>query len=90
MEQSARDKFYQRIEAAPLAAQGFFESVDQHFQPHNDVDVRFTHTNVADMRMWAIWESDAGKEREQLFATTTWNATFASGVVYIPSSDIAS
>jgi hypothetical protein len=29
MEQSARDKFFERIEAAPLAARGFFESVNR-------------------------------------------------------------
>jgi hypothetical protein len=69
---SARDKFYQRVEAAPLAARGFFESVDEHFRQRNDVDVRFTHTNVADMRLWAIWETRAGKQREQVFATMTW------------------
>lgn len=72
MGQSARDKFYERIEAAPLAARGFFESVDEHFRQRNDVDVRFTHTNVADMRLWAIWESRSGKQREQIFATMTW------------------
>ena len=72
MEQSAREKFYERIEAAPLAARGFFESVDEHFCQRNDVDVRFTHTNVADMRLWAVWETDAGKQREQVFATMTW------------------
>jgi hypothetical protein len=72
MEQSARDKFYERIETAPLAARGFFESVDEHFRRRNDVDVRFTYTNVADMRLWAVWETDAGKQREQVFATMTW------------------
>ena len=72
MEQSARDKFYARIETAPLAARGFFESIDEHFRRRNDVDVRFTHTSVADMRLWAIWETDAGKQREQIFATMTW------------------
>ena len=72
MEQSARDKFYERIEAAPLAARGFFESVDEHFRQRNDVDVRFTHTTFADMRLWAIWETEAGKQREQVFATMTW------------------
>lgn len=55
MDQSAREKFFERIEAAPLAARGFFESVDEHFRQRNDVDVRFTHTNVADMRLWAVW-----------------------------------
>jgi len=72
MEQSARDKFYERIEAVPLAARGFFESVDEHFRQRNDVDVRFTLTNVADMRLWAVWETDTGKQREQVFATMTW------------------
>jgi len=53
MEQSARDKFYARIETALLAARGFFESIDEHLRQRNDVDVRFTHTTVADMRLSA-------------------------------------
>lgn len=72
MEPSARHKFYTRIEAAPLAARGFFESVDEHFRQRNNVAVRFTHTNVADMRLWAAWETKTGKYREQVFATMTW------------------
>lgn len=72
MEQSAREKFFERIEAAPLAARGFFESVDEHFRQRNDVDVRFTHTSVADMRLWAVWGEDAGAQHEQIFATLTW------------------
>lgn len=64
MEQSAREKFYERIEAAPLAARGFFESVDEDFRRRNGVDVRFTHTTFADMRLWAVWEADAGKQRK--------------------------
>ena len=71
MDQSARDKFFERIEAAPLAARGFFESVDEHFRQRNDVDVRFTHTNIADMRLWAVWGEDADTQREQIFATLT-------------------
>ena len=72
MDQSAREKFFERIEAAPLAARGFFKSMDEHFRQRNDVDVRFTHTNVADMRLWAVWETDCGKHRDQIFATLTW------------------
>jgi len=55
MEQSARDKFYARIETAPLAARGFFESIDEHFRQRNDVEVNFTYTSIADMRLSAIW-----------------------------------
>lgn len=72
MEQSARQKFYERIEAAPLAVRGFFESVENHFEKLNDVDVRFTHTNVADMRLWALWGASNGKQRQQIFAALTW------------------
>jgi hypothetical protein len=72
MDQSAREKFYERIETAPLAARGFFESVDQHFRQRNNVKVCFTHTTFADMRLWAAWETEAGKRREQIFATLTW------------------
>ena len=55
MEQSAREKFYERIETAPLAARGFFESVDEHFRPRNDVTVTYTQTGSTDMRLWAHW-----------------------------------
>jgi hypothetical protein len=72
MDQSAREKFFKRIEAAPLAARGFFESADEHFWQRNDVDVRFTHTTVADMRLRGSWETDGGKQEEQIFATLTW------------------
>lgn len=72
MDQSAREKFFERIEAAPLAARGFFESIDEYFRQRNDVDVRFTHTTVADMRLWAVWGDDADAQREQVFATLTW------------------
>ena len=74
MEQSARYKFYERIEAAPLAARGFLETVDEHFRQRHDVDVRFSQTSFADMRLWAVWETSAGKQREQIFATMTWQA----------------
>ena len=75
IEQSAREKFFERIEAAPLAARGFFEGVHEHFRQRNDVDVRFTHTDFAGTRLWAIWETDAGKQREQIFATMTRKPT---------------
>ena len=72
MDPLARKLFFERIEAAPLAARGFFESVDEHFQQRNDVEVRFTHTGVTDMRLWAVWGDDAGAQHEQIFATLTW------------------
>ena len=72
MDPLARKLFFERIEDAPLAARGFFESVDDHFRKRNDVDVRFTHTNVADMRLWAVWGEDTGTQHEQIFATLTW------------------
>lgn len=50
VEQSARDKCYERVEAAPLAPRGFFESVDEHFRKRKDVAVRFTNANITDMR----------------------------------------
>lgn len=72
MEQLTREKFFERIETAPLAARGFFESVDEHFRQRNDVDVRFTHTTIVDMRLWAVWSDEADEQREQIFATLTW------------------
>jgi hypothetical protein len=72
MKQSARDKFYERMRTAPLAAGGFFESVEEHYLPRKDVKVRFTYANGADMRLWAVWENSTSKQREQVFATMTW------------------
>jgi len=74
MEQSAREKFYERIEAAPLAARGFFESVDEHFRLRNDVDVRFTQADASDMRLWAHWADGEGKDRNQIFGTMAWRS----------------
>lgn len=75
MDRPARDVFYELIEGAPLAARGFFESVDTHFTRRNDVVVRFTYTSVADLRLWAIWDTSSGKQKEQIFATMTWRPT---------------
>lgn len=73
MEQTARDKFFERIEGEPLAAQSFLESANEHFRQSNDVDVRFSHTTVANMRLWSAWETDACKQRKQIFPTVTWH-----------------
>lgn len=61
MDHIAREKFFQRIDAALLGARGFFECVDEHFRQRNNVDVRFTHAAVADMRLWAVWVDDEDK-----------------------------
>lgn len=74
MEQSAREKFFERIDAAPLAARGFFETVDEHFRQRNDVSVRFTHTGASDMRLWAHWSDAEGKDRDQIFGTLAWRS----------------
>ena len=72
MEQSSREKFYQRIEAAPLAARGFFETVNEHFRRRNDVDVRFTRTTAEDIRLWAVLGSELGAQCCQLFVFSFW------------------
>jgi len=71
-DQSNSDVFYDRIADAPYAARGFFESIHEHFRPRNDIDVCFTLTNVADMRLWVIWDSVTGKQKKQVFATMYW------------------
>lgn len=67
-----REEFYQRLHDAPYAARGFFETVGEHFQRRNDVNVHYTGTNVADLRLEAVWQRRNGTEGSQNFATMYW------------------
>lgn len=71
-EERTRENFYLRLERAPHAAKGFFETIATHFDRRNDTAVKYTRTGGADMRLWAIWTSPRGTERRQVFATLAW------------------
>jgi hypothetical protein len=56
MDQSAREKFFERIEAAPLAARAFFESVAEHFWRQFNVLFWFIHTIFAEITLSPVWK----------------------------------
>lgn len=71
MSEATREEFYQRLEDAPYAVRGFFETVETRFGPRNTADVHFTHTNGVDMRIAVPKElTKTGKLRN--FATMYW------------------
>lgn len=66
-----REHFYQRLQGAPLAACGFFESVITHFDRDNMVDVHFTDTHGGDLRL-AIPGDILNRKIKRNFATMYW------------------
>jgi hypothetical protein len=66
-----RKHFYERLEGAPLAAFGFFESIIQHFERDNVVDVHFTDANGGDLRL-AIPSIVLNKKSKRNFASMYW------------------
>lgn len=66
-----REHFYQRLQGAPLAAYGFFESVITHFDRDNMVDVHFTDTHGGDLRL-AIPGDVLNQQSKRNFATMYW------------------
>tara|TARA_R110002020_G_scaffold319977_4_gene536003 strand:+ start:172 stop:609 length:438 start_codon:yes stop_codon:yes gene_type:complete len=71
----AEHVFYERLNTAPHAVRGFFESIASHFSGRNDVRVHHTGTNTADMRL-AIPADVIGKGgRDRNIATMYWQPT---------------
>lgn len=66
-----RKHFYERLEGAPLAACGFFESIITHFERDNVVDVHFTDTHGGDLRL-AISGDVLNQRSKRNFATMYW------------------
>lgn len=66
-----REHFYQRLQGAPLAACGFFESVITHFDRDNVVDVHFTDTHGGDLRL-VIPGDVLNQQSKRNFATMYW------------------
>lgn len=69
-----RDNFEARLVGAPLAAQGFFESVIEHFDRRNSVKVHFTDTHGGDLRL-AVPGEVSGQKRLRNFATMYWQTS---------------
>jgi hypothetical protein len=69
-----RENFEARIDKAPLAARGFFESVVEHFDKRNSVKVHFTDTNGGDLRL-AVPGEVLGQKSLRNFATMYWQTT---------------
>jgi hypothetical protein len=69
-----RANFEARIEKAPLAARGFFESIIEHFDKRNSVKVHYTDTNGGDLRL-AVPGEIIGQKRLRNFATLYWQTT---------------
>ena len=92
MASAMQNEFFQRLHDAPYAARGFFETVGSHFQRRNDVHVHYTATNVADMRLEAVWQRKNGTEGRQNFATMYWQSKSqrVSGRCYLTPEDPSS
>lgn len=86
-----REQFYQRLHDAPYAVRGLFETVGEHFDRRNDVNVHFTATNVADLRLEAVWQQKNGTEGSQNFATMYWQTQNqrVSGRCYLTPDELA-
>jgi hypothetical protein len=70
----SRDNFYAKLETAPYAVRGFFETIIQHFERKNDVLVNHTDTNGGDLRL-AIPAEVLMQRRLRNFATLYWQST---------------
>lgn len=73
MGEIAREHFYDRLNAAPHAAVGFFESVIEHFHKSNTVIVHHTDTNGGDLRL-ALPGELVGHHTLRNFATLYWQS----------------
>jgi hypothetical protein len=74
MTEISRDNFYAKLDTAPHAVRGFFETIIQHFERKNDVLVHHTDTNGGDLRL-AIPPDLLGKKVLRNFATLYWQST---------------
>ncbi len=68
------DRFYKKLETAPHAVSGFFETITEHFNRRNDVIVHYTDTNDGDLRL-AVPPDVLGRQRLRNFSTMYWQST---------------
>ena len=74
MTEISRDNFYAKLETAPYAVRGFFETIIQHFQRDNMVEPHHTDTHGGDLRL-AIPGEVLGQKMQRNFATMYWQGT---------------
>lgn len=85
-----REHFYERLERAPHAARGFFETIFEHFQRDNMVTPHYTDTNGGDLRL-AIPGAALGQKRLRNFATMYWQTSkqFVISRTYLTPDELA-
>ncbi|MCE8525788.1 hypothetical protein KBY23_10990 [Ruegeria pomeroyi] len=71
MSEATREEFYQRLDDAPYAVKGFFETIEARFGQRNSVLVHFTHAHGIDMRI-AIPREMTNTGQIRNFATMYW------------------
>ena len=71
MDEIQRQNFFTRLEAAPYAVRGFFESIIEHFVKRNVVIVHYTGTNGGDLRL-AVPGEMVGHHARRNFVTMYW------------------
>jgi hypothetical protein len=65
-----RDKFFAKMADAPGDALALIENIQHHFGSRVDAVTYFR--NVPDLRLAALWQSNRGRDRKQVFATIQW------------------
>ncbi len=66
-------EFQQRLQGAPDAVVGFFETVKSHFNRRNDCIADHTWDKRGDLRLWGIWgEKSNGEPAKNRFASMHW------------------
>ena len=68
MNEIQRQNFFDRLDGAPYALSGFFESIIEHFVKRNDVIVHYTGTNGGDLRL-AVPGEMVGQHKKRNFVT---------------------
>jgi len=74
MTEISRENFYAKLDTAPHAVLGFFETIIQHFERKNDVLVHHTDANGGDLRL-AIPPEVLEQNQLRNFATLYWQST---------------
>lgn len=69
-----KERFYNKLETAPHAVRGFFETISEHFGRKNDVLVHHTDTKGGDLRL-AVPPEVLRRKKLRNFATMYWQSS---------------
>lgn len=72
MDHLAQADFFERMRTAPFEAHKFVQALHDRFDRRNDVQVHYTNTNNADLRLRVFWVNANGKDDAQNFARFAW------------------